>query len=97
MFMIKITRILMGYIPVEVGVLIITKVINNSRIGINTCMINNGKLKVITLKSIIIVILKAMKRKSITAKHNMRMITVGEVLIITIIKTATIKSIRLNM
>ena len=98
MFMIKPTRIQMENINIpEAGVLIITKVIYKSRIEIKTCMINNGKLKMIILKSIIIMILRAMKRDSIIAKDNMRMIMAVGMSIITIIKTTTIKSIRLNM
>lgn len=98
MSMIKITRILMENINIPVaGVLISIKVTNNSLIEIKTCIINNGKLKMITLKSTIIMILRAMKRKSIIAKHNMRMIMGVGMFIITIIKIATIKSIGPNM
>ena len=60
-------------------------------------MINNGKLEVINTKSIIIMIHRALIRKSIIVKHNMRIIMGVEVLIITTIRTATIKSTRLNM
>lgn len=100
--MIKITHIEMENINITVLVVVVralisTSVINNNGIEIKTCLTNNGKLKVITHKSIIIMILKDMKRKSFIAKHNMRMIMEVEVQIITIIKTATNKSIRLNM
>ena len=98
MCMIRITRIQIESINIPVaGVQISTKLINNSRTDIKTSMINNSKLKVITHKVLIIMILRAMKRKSIIVKHNMRMIMAVEVLIATIIKTATIKSIRPNM